>query len=193
MRRVLAAALALGLAALAPAARADEPAAPPAGAHPADVHHADPHLEPAGPVQPGQRVRITIRTIGAHREGPDGGAASTDPRLQPIESHLDALPFRYRSYQLVEEKSFDLDWSAPAQIELPGSRSLQVTPRHLAPDGRIKVHLEVLGEHPEHTQKLHTDYSIARGGTLLVGGFKLDPQHPDAGTLLIAITQAVEK
>jgi hypothetical protein len=33
-------------------------------------------------------------------------------------------------------------------------------------DNRIRVHLEVLGAHPEHSRSLHTDYSVARGGTL---------------------------
>ena len=82
---------------------------------------------------------------------------------------------------------------AQKQIELPGSRSLQVTPRQLDADGKIKVHLELLGEHPAHSRKLHTDYAIQRGGTILVGGIRVDPQNEKAGKLLIAITQEVEK
>ncbi len=136
------------------------------------------------------RVRITVRAIAA--TDVDGGM---DAKLAPIESHLRSFgeQFRFRSYKLVEEQTFDLDWKTPLEMELPGSRSLQVTPRQLAPDGKIKVHLELLGEHPAHSRKLHTDYSIQRGGTILVGGMLVDPQNPQAGTLLIAITQAVEK
>ncbi len=78
-------------------------------------------------------------------------------------------------------------------MELPGSRSLQVTPRQLDKDGKIKVHLDLLGEHPAHTRKLHTDYAIQRGGTILVGGLRVDPQDAKAGTLLIAVTQGMEK
>ena len=48
-----------------------------------------------------------------------------------------------------------------------------------------------VGAHPEHSRKLHTDYSIGRGGTLLVGGYRLDAARPEAGTILIAITQVV--
>jgi hypothetical protein len=62
----------------------------------------------------------------------------------------------------------------------------------MSPDGRIKVHLELLGEHPSHARKLHTDYSIQRGGTVFVGGLRLDPQKPEAGTLLVAVTQGAE-
>jgi hypothetical protein len=118
-----------------------------------------------------------------------------DPKLSPIAPHLEGFgeQFRFRSYKLLTEETFDLDWKSPAQMELPGSRSLQVTPRSLDQDGKIKVHLELLGEHPAHSRKLHTDYAIPRGGTILVGGLKVDPQDAKAGTLLIAVTQAVEK
>jgi hypothetical protein len=55
-------------------------------------------------------------------------------------------------------------------------------------DGRIKVHLELLGEHPSHSRKLRTDYTIERGGTIFVGGMRLVPERPDEGMLLIAVT-----
>ena len=150
----------------------------------------------AGPVAaataavPQQRVRITVRAIAASNE-----AGGTDAKLAPIAPHLETFgeQFRYQSYKLLQEQTFDLDWKTPAQLELPGSRSLQVTPRQLAPDGKIKVHLELLGEHPAHSRKLHTDYAIQRGGTILLGGLLVDPQDAKAGTLLIAVTQAVEK
>lgn len=145
---------------------------------------------PAAP-QPGQRVRVTVRAIAATREA----AAAMDEKLAPVAQDLRAFAsaFNYTSYRLVQEQTFDLDWKAPAQMELPGSRSLQVAPRQLGSDGRIKVHLEVLGEHPEHARRLHTDYSVPRGRTILVGGYALQPGKPENGTLLIAITQAVEK
>lgn len=140
-----------------------------------------------------QKVRITVRAIAASNDGAQ--APGMDPRLAPIADHIQGFgeQFRFRSYKLLDEQSFDLDWKAPAQMELPGSRSLQVTPRALDSDGKIKVHLELLGAHPEHSRKLHTDYAIQRGGTILVGGIRVDPNDPKAGTLLIAVTQAVEK
>lgn len=140
-----------------------------------------------------QHVRITVRAIAA--TDVEGAGTDLDAKLAPIEPHLRSFgeQFRFRSYQLLDEQTFELDWKAPAQMELPGSRSLQVTPRLLAPDGKIKVHLELLGSHPAHSRKLHTDYSIEHGGTILVGGLLIDPQDPKKGTLLIAITQAVEK
>ncbi|MGZ6143038.1 MAG: hypothetical protein ACXWLM_06850 [Myxococcales bacterium] len=140
-----------------------------------------------------QHVRVTVRAIAASND--PSAAPGTDPKLAPIAPHLEGFgeQFRFRSYKLLEEQTFDLDWKAPAQMELPGSRSLQVTPRSLDADGKIKVHLELLGEHPAHSRKLHTDYAIQRGGTILVGGIRVDPSDPSKGTLLIAVTQAVEK
>ena len=147
----------------------------------------------AGVPADAQRVRVTVRAIAAGNN-PDA-AAGMDPKLSPIAPHLQEFgeQFRFRSYTLLNEQTFDLDWKTPAQMELPGSRSLQVTPRALDKDGKIKVHFELLGEHPSHSRKLHTDYAIQRGGTILIGGLKVDPSNPGSATLLIAVTQAVEK
>ena len=141
----------------------------------------------------GRRVKITVRAISASNDA--SVPAGMDPKLAPIASQIESFQeeFRFRSYQLIDEQTFDLDWKNAAQVELPGSRSLQVTPRQLDADGKIKVHLELLGEHPAHSRKLHTDYAIQRGGTILVGGIRVDPQNEKAGKLLIAITQEVEK
>jgi len=141
----------------------------------------------------GRRVKITVRAISASNDA--AVPAGMDPKLAPIASQIESFQeeFRFRSYQLIDEQTFDLDWKNAAQVELPGSRSLQVTPRQLDADGKIKVHLELLGEHPAHSRTLHTDYAIQRGGTILVGGIRVDPQNEKAGKLLIAITQEVEK
>lgn len=140
-----------------------------------------------------QHVKITVRAIAATND--PSAPAGIDPKLAPIQPHIEGFgeQFRFRSYKLLAEQTFDLDWKAPAQMELPGSRSLEVTPRSLDPDGKIKVHLELLGEHPAHSRKLHTDYAVPRGGTILVGGIRVDPDDPTKGKLLIAVTQAVEK
>ncbi len=174
------------------------PPAPVAFTDPAHAKSADAGAEPAeaATTPVGKRVRVTVRTIAATRDArAQAQTRSVDEKLAPIAQDLLAFAsaFNYTTYRLVEEQTFDLDWKAPAQMELPGSRSLQVAPRQLGADGRIKVHLEVLGQHPEHARRLHTDYSVPRGRTILVGGYQLDPAKPDGGTLLIAITQAVEK
>jgi hypothetical protein len=139
-----------------------------------------------GGTAPG-RCRITVRAISA-TSGPE--AASTDPKLAPIEQNLREFSkdFRFKTFRLLSEETNDLGWKKQAQVDLPGSRSLQIEPQQMAEDGRIKVHLELLGEHPSHSRKLHTDYSIQRGGTIFVGGMRLVPERPDEGMLLIAVT-----
>jgi len=133
---------------------------------------------PADGGAPSGKCRITVRAISA-----TGGSesASTDPKLDPIAQNLREFSkdFRFKTFRLLSEE---------AQIDLPGSRSLQIQPREMGSDGRIKVHLELLGEHPAHSRKLHTDYSIQRGGTIFVGGLRLVPERPDEGMLLIAVT-----
>ena len=133
------------------------------------------------------KCRIVVRAISA-TGGADQG--STDPRLDPIAQNLREFSkdFRFKTFRLLSEEKNDLDWKKQAQVDLPGSRSLQVEPREMGRDGRIKVHLELLGEHPAHSRKLHTDYSIQRGGTIFVGGLRLVPERPDEGMLLIAVT-----
>lgn len=145
----------------------------------------------AGPAE--RRVKITVRAIAASND--PSLPAGMDERLKPIAPHIESFgeQFRFRSYRLLQEQTFDLDWKSAAQMELPGSRSLQVTPRELDSDGKIKVQLELLGEHPAHARKLHTTYAIQRGGTILVGGIRVDPEGKQAGKLLIAITQEMEK
>jgi len=138
-------------------------------------------------------VRITVRAIAASND--PTAPAGLDQKLAPIATHLQSFgeQFRFKSYKLLQVETVDLDWKAGVQMELPGSRSLQLTPRQLEPDGKIKVHLELLGEHPEHSRKLHTDYAIQRGGPILVGGLRVDPADEKSGKLLIAITQETEK
>ena len=94
----------------------------------------------------------------------------------------------FGTYRLVEERSFELDWKREAQVELPGGRSVSVTPRELGSDGRMRVRLQMVGSHPQHSTRMQTDYSIGRGGTLLVGGYRLDPEHPEKGVLILAVT-----
>jgi hypothetical protein len=133
------------------------------------------------------KVRIIVRAISA-TSGAESG--STDPKLDPIAQNLREFSkdFRFKTFRLLSEAKNDLDWKKQAQVDLPGSRSLQVEPREMGSDGRIKVHLELLGEHPSHSRKLHTDYTIERGGTIFVGGMRLVPERPDEGMLLIAVT-----
>jgi hypothetical protein len=143
--------------------------------------------QPLADVVPGN-VRITIRAISAAGQGQAAQQLDIDGRLSPIGKDLRSFAeqFSYRNYRLLDVQTFDLDFRSIAQMELPGQRAIAVEPRQLAEDGRVKVHLELLGQHPEHAPRMRADYSISRGATIFVGGYKI---APEGGTLLLAITQ----
>ena len=158
----------------------------------------DPLTPPAAPQHPlapqagspeaAAHVRVTVRSIAARKAGE---VLEIDGRLRPIDRDLRSFAeqFNYKLYQLLDEQTVDLDFQRPTQLELPGQRSLEVQPTELFKDGRLRLHLELLGPHPSHERKLHTDYSLPRGRTILVGGYRVDPDRPESGTLLLAITQ----
>jgi hypothetical protein len=172
-------------AAIGPAAsRSAVIGAPPPGSM---IHQPAPRQPLSDGVAPGN-VRITIRAISAAGQGLAAQTLDIDGRLSPIGKDLRSFAdqFSYRNYRLLDVQTFDLDFRSIAQMELPGQRAIAVEPRQLAEDGRVKVHLELLGQHPEHAPRMRADYSISRGATIFVGGYKI---APEGGTLLLAITQ----
>jgi hypothetical protein len=164
--------------------RLSDPAAPPA-----PPQH--PLAPQAGTPEAALRMRVVIRQIAAHRSGE---TLDIDGRLQAIDHDLRsfAQDFNYKLYQLLDEQTVELDFTKPSSLALPGLRSLEVQPTEQLKDGRLRIHLELLGPQPTRERKLHTDYSLPRGRTLLLGGYRLEPGAAGApgGTLLLAITQA---
>jgi hypothetical protein len=164
--------------------RLSDPLAPPA----APQHPLAPQ---AGSPEAALRVRVVIRQIAAYRSGE---TLEIDGRLRAIDRDLRsfAQDFNYRLYQLLDEQTVELDFTKPSSLALPGLRSLEVQPTEQLKDGRLRIHLELLGPQPSRERKLHTDYSLPRGRTLLLGGYRLEPGATGApgGTLLLAITQA---
>jgi hypothetical protein len=161
-----------------------EPAAPP----PAPQHPLAPQ---AGTPEAALHVRLVVRQIAAHRQGEQ---LEIDGRLQPIDRDLRsfAQDFNYKYYQLIDEQVVELGFAQARSVALPGLRSLELQPTEVLKDGRLRIHLELLGPQPGRERKLHTDYSLPRGRTLLLGGYRLEPSTPGgpSGTLLLAITQA---
>jgi hypothetical protein len=164
--------------------RLSDPAAPPA-----QPQH--PLAPQAGTPEAALRMRVVIRQIAAHRSGE---SLEIDGRLQAIDHDLRsfAQDFNYKLYQLLDEQTVELDFTKASTLALPGVRSLEVQPTEQLKDGRLRIHLELLGPQPTRERKLHTDYSLPRGRTLLLGGYRLEPGAGGApgGTLLLAITQA---
>jgi len=123
-----------------------------------------------------QTVQINIGAILASNQND-----SFDARLTHLEKQLKVL--KYRSYRLLKEESQKVQRRGNATFEIPGGRSLVVTPqesgsRQLA----LKVHLQQGGK-----PLLDTTVRLNSGGNFILGG----PPH-EGGVLVISISATAQ-
>src|SRR5262245_20340774 len=69
-----------------------------------------------------QTVRVKIGTILATNQGDE-----IDPKLSTMKNQLKVM--KYRSYRLLKEETQNVPWQGNAIFEIPGGRSLVVTPQ----------------------------------------------------------------
>ena len=69
-----------------------------------------------------QPVQIKIGTILATNQSDD-----FDVRLKPIEKQLKVM--KYRSYRLLKEDAQSVQWQENANFEIPGGRTLAISPQ----------------------------------------------------------------
>lgn len=119
-----------------------------------------------------QSVQVTIRTILASNQSDD-----FDSRLNPFQKQLKVM--KYRSYRLLKEESQTVPWQGNAAFEIPGSRSLAVSPQEFR-DKQIslKVRLQE-GEKP----LVDTTVRLQNKGNFILGG----PPH-EGGFLILSIS-----
>jgi hypothetical protein len=119
-----------------------------------------------------QTVQLKIGTILAGNEGDD-----FDPRLSGMKNQLKV--FKYRTYRLVKEESQKVSWQGKANFEIPGGRTLVVTPQEYRNE-RIALKVRLLkGDQPQ----LDTVVQLRNGGNFLLGG----PAH-EGGVLILSIS-----
>lgn len=123
-----------------------------------------------------QTVQVKIGTILASNQSDD-----FDPRLAPLEKQLKIM--KYRSYRLLKEDTQNVRPHTSATFEIPGGRSLVITPQDYQ-NNRIslKVHLQ-RGEKP----LLDTTVKLPNRGNFLSGGFS----H-EGGVLVLSISATVQ-
>jgi len=126
----------------------------------------------------GEAVELRIETVLASNINSD-----FDPRLEEIRNQL--VPFRYKSYRLVQEERRRVSWGTLADFTLPGARMLQVMPKQFQ-DERVALQV-ILMEGASPTPLLSTALSIKNHGTLFFGG-----RRHQAGTLIIRIGVTAE-
>jgi hypothetical protein len=121
-------------------------------------------------------VQVKIGTILASND-----SDQFDARLKPMERQLKVM--KYRSYRLLKEDSQSVPWNDNATFEIPGGRSLAISPQDLK-DKQIALKVRLT----EGTKPLlDTTVRLQGRGYFLLGG----PPH-EGGALVISISASVQ-
>lgn len=120
-------------------------------------------------------VQLKVGTILASNQSDD-----FDARLKPIEKQLKVM--KYRSYRLLREDTQSVPWKENATFDIPGGRSLAISPQE-AKDKQIGLKVRLIeGAKP----LLDTTVRLQSRGYFLLGG----PPH-EGGALVISISASV--
>lgn len=122
-----------------------------------------------------QTVQVKIGTILASNQSDE-----FDPKLNNMKNQLKVM--KYRSYRLLKEESQNVPWQGNATFDIPGGRSLVITPQEFRNQRlALKVHLQQ-GEKP----LVDTTVRLSNKGNFLLGG----PPH-EGGALVLSISATV--
>ena len=123
-----------------------------------------------------QIVQVKIGAILASNQGEE-----FDARLAPLEKQLKLM--KYRSYRLLKEESQKVQRKGNATFDIPGGRSLVVTPQESGTKQlALRVHLQQGGK-----PLIDTTVRLKSGGNFLLGG----PPH-EGGALVISISATAQ-
>jgi len=123
-----------------------------------------------------QTVRVRIGTILASNQSDE-----IDPKLNAMKNQLKVM--KYRSYRLLKDETQNVSWQGNAAFDIPGGRSLVVTPEEFR--GRqlaLKVRLQH-GDKPV----VDTTVRLNSGGNFLLGG-----PHHEGGVLVLSISATAQ-
>jgi hypothetical protein len=147
---------------------ADMPAAP-AGGVPAPG--GAPIAAASQPASQPVTVELRLRVAIGSKKG-----SMLDPRLADLYGSL--KDFVYTSYSVKEDRTLSVELHGQTKISLPENRTVILTVKEYKPKGRPRVRVRI--EIPE--LKFATETTIGSGGTLVVGGPKVED-----GVLLFAV------
>jgi hypothetical protein len=123
-----------------------------------------------------QSVQVSIGTILASNQNDE-----FDANLKGLETQLRVL--KYRSYRLLKNDSQTVPWRGEKVFEIPGGRSLTVTPQGFQ-DNRISLKVRLTqGQKPV----LDTTVKIPNKGNFILGG----PPH-EGGALVLSISASAQ-
>ena len=123
-----------------------------------------------------QAVQVSIGTILASNQNDE-----FDAKLKGMETQLKVL--KYRSYRLLKNESQTVPWRGEKTFEIPGGRSLTVTPQEFQ-DNRVSIKVRLTqGQKP----LLDTTVKIPNKGNFILGG----PPH-EGGALVLSISASAQ-
>ena len=123
-----------------------------------------------------QAVQVSIGTILASNQNDE-----FDAKLKGMETQLKVL--KYRSYRLLKNESQTVPWRGEKTFEIPGGRSLTVTPQDFQ-DNRVSIKVRLTqGQKP----LLDTTVKIPNKGNFILGG----PPH-EGGALVLSISASAQ-
>ena len=123
-----------------------------------------------------QTVRVKIGTILANNQ-----SYEIDPKLNPMKNQLKVM--KYRSYRLLKEETQNVAWQGNAVFDIPGGRSLVVTPQEFR---NKQLALKVRLQHGDKPV-VDTTVRLNNGGNFLLGG----PPH-EGGALGLSISATTQ-
>ena len=123
-----------------------------------------------------QSVQVSIGTILASNQNDE-----FDAKLKTLETQLKVM--KYRSYRLLKNESQTVPWKGEKVFEIPGGRSLAVTPQEFK-DNRISVKVR-LTQGPKPV--IDTTVWIPNKSNFIVAG----PPH-EGGVLVLSISAATQ-
>jgi hypothetical protein len=119
-----------------------------------------------------QMVQVSIGTILASNQSDE-----FDAKLKGMEGQLKVL--KYRSYRLLKNESQSVPWRGEKVFEIPGGRSLTVTPQEFR-DNQVSVKVRLT---EKQKPVLDTTVKIPNKGNFILGG----PPH-EGGALVLSIS-----
>ena len=123
-----------------------------------------------------QSVQVSIGTILASNQNDE-----FDTKLKALETQMKVM--KYRSYRLLKNESQTVPWQGEKVFEIPGGRSLAVTPQEFK-ENRISVKVRLTqGQKPV----IDTTVRIPNKGNFIVAG----PPH-EGGVLVLSISAATQ-
>ena len=123
-----------------------------------------------------QAVQVSIGTILANNQSDE-----FDAKLKGMEAQLKVL--KYRSYRLLKNESQTVPWRGEKVFEIPGGRSLTVTPQEFR-DNQVSVKVRLT---EKQKPVLDTTVKIPNKGNFILGG----PPH-EGGALVLSISASAQ-